>query len=139
MAPSTLPFGQAQDEGRSALGDTNTPGPELAGGGAGLSKDVRPVRLHETVVARLRDRIVEGDIAPSARLSEERWRQAVAEHEAILAALQARDGRRLAELLDTHLRDKGAVVAALVPAANGKESGPAAPCAMVGQLREEPP
>jgi DNA-binding GntR family transcriptional regulator len=52
-----------------------------------------------------------------ANLSEERWREAVAEHEAILAALQARDGERLAALLAAHLRNKGAVVAAMAHAA----------------------
>src|SRR5258707_15634112 len=34
-----------------------------------------------------------------ANLSEERWRHAVEEHEAILQALQARDGPRLAQQL----------------------------------------
>ena len=45
-----------------------------------------------------------------ANLSDERWRQAVSEHEAILAALQVRDGARLATLLDTHLKNKSAVL-----------------------------
>jgi DNA-binding GntR family transcriptional regulator len=45
-----------------------------------------------------------------ANLSDERWRQAVSEHEAILAALQARDGATLAALLDQHLRNKSAVL-----------------------------
>jgi len=51
-----------------------------------------------------------------ANLSEERWRQAVAEHEAILAALQARDAVRLAALLEAHLRNKGAAALALAQA-----------------------
>ncbi|MBV8653831.1 MAG: GntR family transcriptional regulator [Alphaproteobacteria bacterium] len=46
----------------------------------------------------------------SANLSDERWRQAVSEHEAILAALQARDGAGLARLLEAHLRNKSAVL-----------------------------
>jgi DNA-binding GntR family transcriptional regulator len=46
----------------------------------------------------------------AANLSDERWRQAVTEHEAILAALQARDGATIATLLDRHLRNKSAVV-----------------------------
>jgi DNA-binding GntR family transcriptional regulator len=46
----------------------------------------------------------------TANLSDERWRQAVAEHEAILSALQARDGERLARLLEAHLRNKSAVL-----------------------------
>ncbi|MCB1547143.1 MAG: GntR family transcriptional regulator [Hyphomicrobiaceae bacterium] len=41
-----------------------------------------------------------------ANMSPERWRQAVIEHEAILAALSARDGRRLARLLESHLAHK---------------------------------
>jgi DNA-binding GntR family transcriptional regulator len=45
-----------------------------------------------------------------ANLSEERWRNAVEEHEAILQALQARDGARLARLLEDHLRNKSAVL-----------------------------
>jgi DNA-binding GntR family transcriptional regulator len=49
----------------------------------------------------------------AANLSEERWRQAVTEHEAILAALQARDGPRLAALLEAHLQNKVRVVLAL--------------------------
>jgi DNA-binding GntR family transcriptional regulator len=46
----------------------------------------------------------------SANLSDERWRQAVSEHEAILAALQARDGAEVARLLEAHLRNKSAVL-----------------------------
>jgi len=45
-----------------------------------------------------------------ANLSDERWRHAVEEHEAILDALRARDGARLAELLAEHLRNKSAVL-----------------------------
>src|SRR6266568_8744237 len=45
-----------------------------------------------------------------ANLSEERWRHAVEEHEAILQALQARDGPRLAQQLADHLRNKSAVL-----------------------------
>jgi DNA-binding GntR family transcriptional regulator len=45
-----------------------------------------------------------------ANLSDERWRQAVAEHEAILASLQARDGATIARLLTEHLRNKSAVL-----------------------------
>ncbi len=41
-----------------------------------------------------------------ANMSPERWAQAVAEHEAILAALDARDGPRLAEILKVHLANK---------------------------------
>jgi DNA-binding GntR family transcriptional regulator len=45
-----------------------------------------------------------------ANLSEERWRHAVEEHEAILQALQARDGPRLAQQLADHLHNKSAVL-----------------------------
>jgi len=41
-----------------------------------------------------------------ANMSPERWAQAVAEHEAILAALEARDGTRLSEILKAHLANK---------------------------------
>ena len=45
-----------------------------------------------------------------ANLSDERWQDAVAEHEAILDALRARDGNRLARLLADHLHHKSAVL-----------------------------
>ncbi len=41
-----------------------------------------------------------------ANMSEERWAKAVAEHEAILDALEARDGERLARILKAHLSNK---------------------------------
>jgi DNA-binding GntR family transcriptional regulator len=41
-----------------------------------------------------------------ANMSKPRWDQAVAEHEAILAALEKRDGAALGEVLKTHLRNK---------------------------------
>jgi len=50
-----------------------------------------------------------------ANLSEERWRHAVEEHEAILQALQARDGIRLARLLADHLHNKSAVLRGELP------------------------
>ena len=43
-------------------------------------------------------------------LSEPAWRQAVDEHEEILAGLTDRHGRRLSEVLQRHLRNKKAVV-----------------------------
>jgi DNA-binding GntR family transcriptional regulator len=46
----------------------------------------------------------------AANMSEERWAQAVEEHEAILAALAARDGARLSAILVEHLKNKSAVV-----------------------------
>ncbi len=45
-----------------------------------------------------------------ANLSPARWKQAVAEHEQILAALRARDGTRLSRLLKEHLLHKADVV-----------------------------
>jgi DNA-binding GntR family transcriptional regulator len=45
-----------------------------------------------------------------ANMSPERWAQAVVEHEAILQALDARDGARLAEILKAHLANKLATV-----------------------------
>ncbi len=41
-----------------------------------------------------------------ANLSDERWAQAVSEHEAMLEALTARDGARLAGILKSHLSNK---------------------------------
>ncbi|QPC43628.1 GntR family transcriptional regulator [Kaustia mangrovi] len=41
-----------------------------------------------------------------ANMSAERWARAVAEHEEILAALEARDGQRLARILKRHLAGK---------------------------------
>jgi DNA-binding GntR family transcriptional regulator len=45
-----------------------------------------------------------------ANMSPERWARAVEEHEAILQALAARDGARLAEILKSHLANKLATV-----------------------------
>ena len=42
----------------------------------------------------------------AANMASGRWDQAVAEHEEMLAALEARDGARLAEILKRHLRNK---------------------------------
>lgn len=47
-----------------------------------------------------------------ANLSAERWAEAVHEHEAILAAFEARDGRRLARLMRAHLAHKHKALAA---------------------------
>ncbi len=41
-----------------------------------------------------------------ANMSDDRWAKAVEEHEAILQALQARDGDRLAKILKQHLSNK---------------------------------
>ena len=41
-----------------------------------------------------------------ANTSDERWSQAIAEHEEMLAALSERDGRALGDVLRRHLRNK---------------------------------
>lgn len=41
-----------------------------------------------------------------ANMSEDRWREAVEEHEAMLAALEMRDGPRLAAILKNHIANK---------------------------------
>jgi len=45
-----------------------------------------------------------------ANMSQERWQQAVDEHEEILDALERRDGGRLGEILRRHLENKFATV-----------------------------
>jgi DNA-binding GntR family transcriptional regulator len=49
-----------------------------------------------------------------ANIPRQRWDQAMQEHEAILEALAARDGTRLAGLLKTHLLNKSEVVKATI-------------------------
>ncbi len=51
-----------------------------------------------------------------ANMSPERWAAAVAEHEAILAALEARDGARLGAILKRHLAGKLETVKAALEA-----------------------
>ncbi|MFT0860349.1 GntR family transcriptional regulator [Ancylobacter sp. G4_0304] len=45
-----------------------------------------------------------------AQKSTDRWREAVDDHEEMMAALRARDGARLGEILKLHLRHKAAMV-----------------------------
>jgi DNA-binding GntR family transcriptional regulator len=45
-----------------------------------------------------------------ARKTDSRWREAVEDHEAMMAALRKRDGTRLAAILREHLRHKADVV-----------------------------
>jgi DNA-binding GntR family transcriptional regulator len=52
-----------------------------------------------------------------ANMSEERWAEAVAEHEAILGALIVRDAPRLSQLLATHLKNKSEVVRSAIGSA----------------------
>jgi len=53
-----------------------------------------------------------------ANLSKERWDAAVREHDEILAALAARDIKRIKALLSDHLAHKLASVLAALPALN---------------------
>ncbi|MFQ6018489.1 MAG: GntR family transcriptional regulator [Kiloniellaceae bacterium] len=61
-----------------------------------------------------------------ANMSKARWDQAVAEHEAILVALSARDGPRLARILKAHLKNKCETVKESLLTA-GADPGPPAP------------
>ncbi len=56
-----------------------------------------------------------------ANLSKPRWDAAVAEHDAILEALEARDGPRLAAILRRHLANKCEVVKAAIRAERAAE------------------
>ena len=58
------------------------------------------LRLYRSLVGRVRR------ARYMACMSKARWAQAVEEHEAILAALAARNGARLAQVLQAHLRHK---------------------------------
>lgn len=60
--------------------------------------------LHRLISLRLRR------ARYTANMSEDRWLQAVGEHEAFLEPLQARDGERLAALLKTHIENKARTV-----------------------------
>ncbi len=73
-------------------------------------------RIHEAIMAAARNptlarlyRGLAGRVRRArylANMSRPRWDQAVAEHEAILAALESRDGVALGQVLKTHLRNK---------------------------------
>ena len=73
-------------------------------------------RIHEAIMDAARNatlsrmyRSLAGRIRRAryvANMSQARWDQAVAEHEAILAALEKRDGPALAQMLERHLRNK---------------------------------
>lgn len=60
--------------------------------------------LHRSISLRLRR------ARYTANMSEDRWLQAVAEHEGFLEPLRARDGERLAALLKTHIENKARTV-----------------------------
>jgi DNA-binding GntR family transcriptional regulator len=77
-------------------------------------------RIHEAILEATRNdtlksiyRGLSGRILSAryiANMSPERWAKAVEEHEAILKALDARDGARLSKILKTHLANKLATV-----------------------------
>ena len=54
-----------------------------------------------------------------SNMTPERWDMAMKEHEDILAALEARDGRRLSALLGQHLKNKRETVKAAIRAGTG--------------------
>ena len=61
-------------------------------------------QLHEALAGRVkRARFM-------ANLSNERWQQAVEEHERIIEALEARDGEALGRILELHLRRKAEAI-----------------------------
>ncbi len=73
-------------------------------------------RIHEAIMAAARNptlsrmyRSLAGRVRRAryiANMSQARWDQAVAEHEAILAALERRDGAALGRVLKAHLQNK---------------------------------
>lgn len=77
-------------------------------------------RIHETIFAAARNETLvqmQGTLAGRIRraryranMSPARWAAAVEEHEAIIAAFEARDGERLAAILTAHLANKLATV-----------------------------
>ena len=77
-------------------------------------------RIHEAILEATRNdtlksiyRGLSGRILSAryiANMSPERWAKAVEEHEAILKALDARDGARLSRILKAHLANKLATV-----------------------------
>jgi len=77
-------------------------------------------RIHEAILEATRNetlksiyRGLSGRILSAryvANMSPERWAKAVEEHEAILVALESRDGSALSEILKTHLANKLATV-----------------------------
>lgn len=96
--------------------------------------------IHEAIIAAADNRVLSlmydglrGRIRPArymANLSRERWDEAVREHGQILEALAGRDGPRLRELLQEHLRHKyrallaSGAVAAPGAGTAGERSGP---------------
>jgi DNA-binding GntR family transcriptional regulator len=61
-------------------------------------------QLYETMLVRTHS------VRFTAKKSPARWREAVEDHVQMMAALEARDGQRLAAILKVHLRHKAAMV-----------------------------
>jgi DNA-binding GntR family transcriptional regulator len=80
-------------------------------------------QIHEKIHRGLAGRIRRARYL--ANMSAQRWARAVEEHEAILAALEARDGPRLGALLKDHLKNKCETVKEALQSENG-EGGQAA-------------
>lgn len=85
------------------------------------SRDLKPYfetnqAIHERILAASRNQTLttlylslEGRLRQAryvANMSDQRWAQAVDEHEQMVAALEARDGGKLAAILKTHLENK---------------------------------
>jgi DNA-binding GntR family transcriptional regulator len=91
-------------------------------------------RIHEGILAAARNptlaqmqRGLAGRVRRArylANMSAARWAEAVREHEAILEALSARDGERLARLLKTHLANKLVTVREALLADEAEEPAP---------------
>ena len=56
-------------------------------------------------------------------ITSQRWKQAMAEHEDMLAALEARDGKRLALVLRDHLQNKCEAVKEAIRREGGAGAG----------------
>lgn len=82
--------------------------------------------IHEALLAAADNRVLaahygrlRGQVARArfaANLSDARWREAVAEHEEMMEALEARDGDRLGRILKRHLRNKYETVLEVIAA-----------------------
>ncbi|MBO6947625.1 MAG: GntR family transcriptional regulator [Rhodospirillales bacterium] len=60
-----------------------------------------------------------------ANMTDKRWDQAMREHEEMLCALEARDGKRLSEVLSRHLENKRETVKQAIREGAGEAHGPA--------------
>jgi len=91
-------------------------------------------RIHDTVIGLARNEVLAELHAGLlirirrarylANASRQRWNESLAEHRALLAALEARDAERAGRLLQAHMRDTGAAVCAVLEATHVHQ-GPA--------------